>query len=133
MSKWLQGLQQSVAPARRSEDFRRSFRNASWNCADYMALPLLLLLATPFLVSHLGTQHFGIWMLVTALTGMMGVLNFGLGDATVKYVSAYRARNDLQGVARVVRSTLTMYSLLGATTSVGIIAIAPLLVRHFFK
>ena len=100
---------------------------------DYLVLPLLLLLVTPFLVFNLGTERYGIWMLVNAVTGTMGVFNLGLGEATIKYVSSYRARMDLHGVVRVVRSTLTVYGLLAVATAAAIVASAPFLVHRVFK
>ncbi len=120
-------------PRWRSEQFRRSVHNAWWSSLDYLVLPVLLVLATPFLVFRLGTAQFGIWMLVNALTGAMGIFDLGLGNATIKYVSAYRARGDLSGVARVMRSTLTVYSFLGLSTASLIYGSAPFLVHRVFK
>lgn len=120
-------------PRQRSHLFQRGARNAFWNIFDYVVLPLLFLLATPFLVSRLGTEQFGIWMLVNALTGMLSVMHFGLGDATVKYVSTYRAREDWQGVVRVVRSTQTVYGCLGILSATAICLCAGSLAHHAFK
>jgi len=120
-------------PRQRSHLFRRGMRNAMWNTLDYLVLPLLFLLATPFLVSRLGTEQFGIWMLVNALTGTLSVMHFGLGDATVKYVSSHRARGDWQGVVRVVRSTQTVYGCLGIFSLLVIVAGAPFLAHRVFK
>lgn len=120
-------------PRQRSHLFQRGARNAFWNTSDYVVLPLLFLLATPFLVSRLGTEQFGIWMLVNALTGTLSVIHFGLGDATVKYVSAYRAREDWQGVVRVARSTQTVYGCLGVISGVTICLAARFFVHRVFK
>lgn len=120
-------------PRSRSGDFRRSVRNAAYSSADYLLLPILWLISTPIFVAHLGTDRFGIWMLVNTLMGVSGIMAFGLTDATIKYVSKYRAIGDEARVVRVVRSTLTMYSLLGAVTAVIVFFIAPLLVNHVFR
>lgn len=120
-------------PRQRSHLFRRGMRNAVWNTLDYLVLPLLFLLATPFLVSRLGIQQFGIWMLVNALTGTLSVMHFGLGDATVKYVSSHRARGDWQGVVRVIRSTQTVYGALGIVSAAAVVLGSPLLAGHIFK
>jgi O-antigen/teichoic acid export membrane protein len=117
----------------RSEIFRQSVRNASWSTLDYLIVPLLLLVALPFLVLKLGSDQFGIWMLVNALTGLTGVFQFGLSDATIKYVSSYRARKDWPSVQRVVRSTLTVYGLLGLLTAVLVYVAAPFLAHHTFR
>jgi O-antigen/teichoic acid export membrane protein len=119
--------------SQRTDDSRRSLRNAAYNLADCLLLPVLWLISTPIFVSRLGTDRFGIWMLVNAVMGLSGVMAFGLTDATIKYVSKYRALSDEAGVVRVVRSTLTMYGLLGVLTAVIVFFIAPFLVNNVFN
>jgi O-antigen/teichoic acid export membrane protein len=116
-----------------SRAFRGSVSNAAYSAADYVAQPILMLVFAPFLVSHLGLGHFGIWMLVSALAGTLGVLQFGLGDSTTKYVSAYRGQHDLASVIRVIRGTLTLSAVLGGLSTLALFLAAPLLVRHVFK
>ena len=126
-------LPNKLNPRKRSELFQRSLKNASFSSADYLVLPILWLIATPFFVSRLGTDEYGIWMLVNSFLGFSGLVAFGLGDATIKYVSKYRALEDSKGVVRVVRSTLTMYFILGTLTAIGSYFLAPLLVNHVFN
>src|SRR6266571_4016345 len=112
---------------------RPSARNALWNACDYIVLPAFLLLLTPFFVVRLGTQQFGIWVLASALAGLTGVFGFGLGEATIKYVSAYRSRQDWAGVARVVGATLTVYGALGLLTAILVVVCAPFLATRVFR
>jgi len=112
---------------------QQSLKNAGWNSVEFMALPLLWLFATPFFVKNLGVERYGIWMLVNVFLGFSGMMSFGLGDATIKYVSKYRALNDAKGVARVIRSTLTVYLLLGAMGCLVSFFGAPLLVTRVFR
>lgn len=129
----LRSIGKEVATLRRSQVFRGSATNATYSVAEYVAQPLLMIAATPFLVHRLGLDLFGIWMLVGALTGTVGMLSLGLGDATIKYVSAYRGRSDFASVIRTVRGTLTISVVLGGITAVVIVLGAPLLVRAVFK
>ena len=117
----------------RSPELRRSIRNAAYSSLDYLLLPILWIIATPILVSQLGTDRYGIWTLANTFMGLTGVFAFGLGDATIKYVSKYRALNDESGVVRVVRSTLTMYTIFGLAAALIIFSAAPLLVRTVFS
>ncbi|CAN2042201.1 putative Polysaccharide biosynthesis protein C-terminal domain-containing protein [Candidatus Magnetomoraceae bacterium gMMP-15] len=122
-----------IDPHHRSNGFSRSVRNAAYSSADYLLLPILWLISTPIFIFHLGTEQFGIWMLVNTFIGVSGIMGFGLTDATIRYVSKYRAMEDEAQVVRVVQSTLTMYSVLGIVTSAIVFFIAPLLVNHIFK
>jgi O-antigen/teichoic acid export membrane protein len=72
-------------------------------------------------------------MLVNTVMGFGGVMAFGLTDATIKFVSQYRARQQLQSVVRVIRATLAMYSALGVSCGIALFAASPLLVSHIFR
>ncbi|MGH9502872.1 MAG: oligosaccharide flippase family protein [Terriglobales bacterium] len=118
---------------RSSRNFRESLGNAFYSVAEYIAQPATMLLAAPFLVRRLGLVQFGIWMLVNAILGSMGILSTGFGDATVKYVSAYRGQKNDAGVERTIRATLTINTVLGTLFGVLVWTIAPFAVHHIFK
>jgi O-antigen/teichoic acid export membrane protein len=128
-----QKIGQEVTALRKSQAFRRSASNAVYNVTDYLAQPVLMVVFAPLLVRHLGLDHYGLWMLVSALAGTFGILQVGLGDATTKYVSAYRGQDDLPSVVRVIRGTLTLSILLSGLTTLTLFLLAPILVRHVFK
>jgi O-antigen/teichoic acid export membrane protein len=116
-----------------SRNFRDSASNSAYSVAEYIALPLCMLAAAPFLVHHLGLPQYGIWMLVSSILGSVGILSTGFGDATVKYVSTYRAKNDLQAVERTIRATLTINAALGLVFGFLVWTLAPFLVHRVFK
>src|ERR1041385_2232356 len=106
-------ITKTIGSLQKSRNFRESAGNAAYSIAEYIAQPVSMLLAAPFLVHKLGLQQYGIWMLVSAILGSMGILSTGFGDATVKYVSTYRGQNNQAGVERTIRATLTINTLLG--------------------
>jgi O-antigen/teichoic acid export membrane protein len=118
---------------RASRNFRDSAGNALYCIAEYVAQPLSMLVAAPFLVHRLGLSQYGIWMLVSAILGSMGTLSTGFGDATVKYVSAYRGQNNPAGIERTIRATLTINVFLGGLFGMLVWVIAPYAVDHIFK
>lgn len=122
-----------INPRLRSDDFSRNVRNVAYSSADYLLLPILWLISTPLFVSHLGADRFGIWMLVNSIMGVSGIMDFGLTDATIKYVSKYRAQKDETGVIRVIRTTLALYCLSGFAATLILFFVAPILVNHVFK
>ncbi len=123
----------SLNALRNSKRFRESAGNALYCIAEYIAMPASMLVAAPFLVYKLGLSQYGIWMLASTILGSMGILSTGFGDATVKYVSAYRGKNNLAGVERTIRATLTINALLGGLFGLLVWVAAPYAVDHFFK
>ncbi len=63
-----------------------------------------MLAATPFFIHRLGPEHYGIWMLVNSIIASIGIFNVGIGDATIKFVSKYKALNDEANLNRIVNT-----------------------------
>ena len=67
-----------------------------------------MLLFTPFFIKSLGTDEYGIWMFVNSIIASIGVVNLGLGDASIKFVSKYRALNDVANINKIVKTTFSL-------------------------
>ena len=87
---------------------RKEFSNSAWNIADVIVLPFLMLLFTPFFIRKLGTDQYGIWMFVNSIIAGIGILNMGLGDATIKFVSKYRSLEDPINLSRIVNAVFSL-------------------------
>jgi O-antigen/teichoic acid export membrane protein len=72
------------------------FKNSVWTLADVVSYPLLMIVATPFFINKLGSEQYGLWMLINVIVQVMNGLNFGLGDSTIKEVSKYKATNAFE-------------------------------------
>jgi len=116
-----------------SDTLRRGARNAGWGAGEYLILPLLYLVTTPFLVSGLGTAEYGVWMLTNAIVGFTGMVGFGLGDATVRFVSQSKGRGDVAAASSIVRTTLAWYLVLGCAAGVLVYTLTPTLVHSVFR
>jgi O-antigen/teichoic acid export membrane protein len=130
---WRSFSGRTLSSLRTSRNFRESASNSLYSIAEYIAQPLSMLIAAPFLVHKLGLSQYGIWMLVSAILGSIGILSTGFGDATVKYVSTYRGQNNQAGVERTIRATLTINMLLGSLFGLIVWIAAPYSVYHVFK
>jgi O-antigen/teichoic acid export membrane protein len=126
-------LGRNISEIRTSPSARLSVGNAFFSVADYIAQPIAMIIAAPFLVRRLGLPQYGVWMLVSAVLGSMALLSAGFGDATVKYVSKYRGLGDILGVRRVVRATLGLNACLAALLGGAIWASSRCLAFHVFK
>jgi O-antigen/teichoic acid export membrane protein len=118
---------------RSSRVLRENTGNAAYGVADYVVQGLAMLAAARFLVHRLGLSQYGLWMLATAVSAGMESLSSGFGDATIKFVSKYRGRNDHAGVVRIIRSTLSINGALGALLASAVILGSRFAVTHIFK
>jgi O-antigen/teichoic acid export membrane protein len=116
-----------------SETLRRGYTNALYGVADYLVLPIGMLLAAPFLLKHLGTAQYGIWILAGVAVSGGGIVSGSFGDAVIKYVGDCRGRADWLGVTRIVRSMIFINLMLSGTLAIALWCLAPCLTRHIVK
>ncbi|MCP3873083.1 MAG: oligosaccharide flippase family protein [Desulfobacteraceae bacterium] len=92
----------------------KNMKNAIYGILGYIFPIALLIFSTPYVVYKLGVEQYGVWAFVIAIVGTFGVINFGLGDATIKFVSQYHAQKDKIAVSQVANTTFSIY-LISAT------------------
>src|SRR5258706_15610536 len=99
----------------------RIVHNSLWTLAEYAWYPLLLFLATPYLLRTLGAERYGYWMLLSAVVGLGLVLTAGTGAATIKAASSSRGRGDKIATQIAIRSALGLAVGGGGFFAVGIV------------
>jgi O-antigen/teichoic acid export membrane protein len=91
----------------------RIARNALWSWAGMATNLLVGFLVAPFLVNRLGQSSYGLWIVISSLTGYFSVLDFGIGTSVGLNVAYYRARNDVHGVSSIVSTAVAYLSAAG--------------------
>jgi O-antigen/teichoic acid export membrane protein len=111
----------------------RGWANAFYGVADYLVLPIGMLLAAPFLLRHLGTAQYGVWVLAGAAVSSGGIVSGSFGDAAIKYVGDCRGRGDWPGIVRIVRSMISINLVLSGILAIALWYAAPYVTRHIVK
>ena len=97
----------------------RLTKNSIWSVLGWAAIFGLSFISTPILVRMLGKDNYGLMTLLYTVLTPLGVLDFGVSEATVKYVSESLGRGDLHQVEKYISSTMVFnlgIGLLGLTT-----------------
>jgi O-antigen/teichoic acid export membrane protein len=92
---------------------------------------VIALVMTPFIIRHLGDDSYGLWLLVASITGLFGVLDFGLSVATQRSIAQALANKDTESAnVTVVTAAVTfcLVSLVIALVTAGVALAAPLIV-----
>ena len=97
--------------------------NIGTSYARFVLAILTVFFLTPHIIESIGIDQFGIWALVLAVTGMLGLLDFGLATAAVKFVAETTGAKDTKGRNRVLSTLLTYYLAIGFLTLVVIFAV----------
>ena len=69
-------------------------RNTAYSALGYAVSVLALIFLTPYIIHQLGASLYGIWILVTVVTGYAGLTDLGIGTSLQKFVAEHDAKND---------------------------------------
>lgn len=105
--------------------------NAISNWATLGVNIVIGFLLTPFIISHLGKNGYGIWTLIGSFIGYYGLLNLGVGSAVMRYVARYAGQGDEKALNETVSTAILMFCCTGALTIVISFFIAGPLARFF--
>ncbi len=68
----------------------------------------------PWMIGWLGTSTFGVWLIISSLTGYFGLANLGVRPAVVHFIAKNDARGEIDQVNRYVNTAFTAFGLCGA-------------------
>jgi len=105
--------------------------NAMSGAGNRVATTAIGFLLTPFIISELGLSQYGLWAVVGSLAGYLGLLDFGLGGAFVKFISEYVERDDRRSARQVVIFGMIFYAAVGLVLAAPLLYFAPQIVSVF--
>jgi O-antigen/teichoic acid export membrane protein len=86
---------------------------------------VLSLVLTRVLLRHLGAGTYGLWIVLLALVGYLGLLDIGVGTAAVQRVARLTAIGDKEGVADLIRTTWVFFAASGILAIAVTVGLAP--------
>lgn len=96
-----------------SNNTLRVVRNAAFNSGSWGISAVLGIIATPYLISRLTIEGFGIYSIITGLNGYCLLLDLGLGQGIVKFIAEYRAKLDSSAIKRTINEVLVIQFISG--------------------
>jgi O-antigen/teichoic acid export membrane protein len=109
----------------------RTFGNAIASYVRFGVSVGVVFVITPLFIRVLGAEDFGLWSLVFALVGVVGLLDFGLLTTTTKYVAESKGRRDGRRRNEAVSALLFLYVSL-AVVSVAVLWVSTRLLVPLF-
>jgi O-antigen/teichoic acid export membrane protein len=82
------------------------FRNSIVNTLRYIINYSIIFVLTPIIINGIGDAQYGLWALIFSLIGYAGLLDLGVQQATIKLVSEYKGKNDLEKLNEIISSTV---------------------------
>jgi O-antigen/teichoic acid export membrane protein len=76
-------------------------KNSAWTFIELALYPVLMIIATPVFINHLGIEQYGLWMLINTITLGMNALNIGVGDTNIRLIAGHRVSDDFSSIKKV--------------------------------
>ncbi len=76
---------------------------------------VIAFLITPILVKNLGDYDYGLWEILVAILGYMGLLDFGMKPTIVRFVAKYHAENSHQRLQNLYSTAWVFMFFVGLT------------------
>jgi O-antigen/teichoic acid export membrane protein len=93
-------------------------KNSLFGSGSFVIVSFVALLTTPYFVYKLTIEVYGVYILVTSLVGYYGLVDLGLGQGVVKFVSEYVARGESEQAARYINAALFVQFSVGLIVTV---------------
>lgn len=114
----LESLQ--LNPAR----LRRWIFNVGTSYGDLAVGGAIYLMLTPLLIRSLGVETYALWLISHVITFYIGLLDFGFGQAQVRFHARYAAKARVNLVHRLVATTTASLLITGTIASLLVLAVA---------
>ncbi len=95
-------------------------KNAFINALGWLIPAIVLVILTPILVKKLGTDGFGVLVIIQILTGYMSILNFGFSEAIIKQIAECNNKEDEYLMQQIMHCGLVLFIIAGLLGAVAI-------------
>lgn len=107
------------------------FRNSIVNTLRYIVNYSIIFVLTPIIINGIGDAQYGLWALIFSLIGYAGLLDLGVQQATIKLVSEYKGKNDLEKLNEIISSTVFYFFCIGLVVTLVCWFVLPHTMHHF--
>ena len=114
-------------------NYEQVLRSAGFNLAGRVLPTIVAVIAIPVIIRGLGMEQYGILSLALAIVTYFGLFDFGLGDATTKFVAGALGRGEFECVAPLIWTSSALIGALGIIAGMLMLAASPLLASHLLK
>lgn len=107
-----------------SSKFKLILKGSSFRVIQTIVSIVIGLLMMPFLISTLGNDQYGLWIVIGSIVGTYYLLDLGFNQAVTRYVSQFIHQNDPAAANRIINTAIVVYSLLGVVVLIASIIAA---------
>ncbi len=93
--------------------YSKALKNVFFNWVILFVNIVVSFFLAPFVVHKLGNTYYGIWVIMMQLTGYLYLMDFGVRESLVRFISKYHATENQTDIDNVIKAGLILYSGIG--------------------
>src|SRR5690606_1767911 len=93
--------------------YRRLFLNTGSNLLVMLLKLTITFIMTPILVTNLGSYAYGLWEMLGAIVGYMGLLDLGIKPAISRFAAKYKAEKGADNLRFLYSSAFLFMGVIG--------------------
>jgi O-antigen/teichoic acid export membrane protein len=90
-----------------------TLKNASFNFMGYVYPMLLAFIVAPITVNLLGVRNYGLYIFISTLLSILGLLDLGVSTAISRSITKYFSINSKNDIKKVIGSANSIFTLMG--------------------
>ena len=103
---------------------KRLIHNTVFNVVTLVSNALIGFFLIRFFLGQLGEVRYGVWLLIAgSLFRYAAMLSMGLNSSINRYIPVYLAKNDEDGIQRVISTSFFFFSIVGVVLAVSSVVI----------
>lgn len=100
----------------------RAFKNISYSLLSFSWPVLIAFIVTPIIVNHYGIKEYGIYIFISTLVSLAGLLDIGFASAVSKFVAERHGGNNKEGLKNLFKTANTIFFFIGILGAAFIIS-----------
>ena len=107
------------------------FKNITASYLNLLVGLTITFFFTPYLISEIGKEEYGIWSLVFSFLSYMVIADMGMRQALVRFVSKYLALKKWGELNKIFSSSVAIYSLVSSIILLATVVLAFFFLQYF--
>lgn len=99
-----------------------TFKNILYSLAGFGWPVIMAILITPIIVRHFGVKEYGIYIFISTLISLAGILDLGVSTAISKFISERHGGSDTEGLKKLFKTANTILICIGIVGAILIIS-----------
>jgi len=108
-------------------------RNTIYSFIEIGIPSILVLITTPFLLSGIGVENYGLWNMSIAFLGLIGVVDLGIGATTTRFVAKFTENQDIRRLSEIMTLSFILSVSLGTVFTVVFYFLSPWFASFFIS